>query len=547
HINGLLQAKIKNKQFYGRINTFVYFHNATTDELKKFYQDIIEHYQNLQNQYNEEFRLKRIEHDEYEKQINYVKSKLNKINRDLKYCAIARDSLRQIKLPNPNQNLFTEEVYNEFKRILQPPYHTLNEGIEIRYTPEQEKLIVSSVSHQKIIGVAGSGKTVVLAKRAVNAHKRHGEHVLILTFNITLKSYIHDRISDVRENFSWGIFHISNYHNFIVQSLNNLGIEMSIPEETNEYIEEYFDKNYFSNIKLFRQHVSELPKYKTILIDEIQDYKSSWIKILRDCFCEDESEIVLFGDEKQNIYHRVDDENNTTRLDNTRTPVIIQGFGKWQKLTKPIRYPFRSVILPLIEEFQSNFLQDKYEIEKYERPKATQNTLIEDVSQVLFKFSIYRKNQPNLIAQQIIEAMKENNIHNDDMVILGSKIAILKEIDYYIRTQYNNLKTITTFETKEMGERRPDEIKNIRKVKKIAFNQHSGKIKISTIHSFKGYESPTVFLIVDEENEHIELDDNDEMVYTGITRAKQNLMVFIVQNSKYREFFAKNIKNLDLL
>lgn len=554
HINGLLQAKIKNRQFYGRINTFVYFHNAITSELNNFHRGIKEHYQSLQNQNNENFRLKRIDHDRYDRQRNYVKSKVDKINRDLDYCAIARDNLQKIKLPANNPNLFTEEIYNEFKRLLQPPFHTLNEGIEIQYTPEQEKLIVSSPSHQKVIGVAGSGKTVVLAKRAVSAHKRHGEHILILTYNITLKSYIHDRISNVREDFSWGIFYISNYHNFIMQALNNLEIEMSIPgeidnaikndDERNEYIEEYFDKSYFSNIKLFQQHSDKIFKYKTILIDEIQDYKPSWVKILRGCFCEDESEIVLFGDEKQNIYHTIDDEENIKVAKKTRRPVIVQDFGEWQKLTKPIRYPFRSVILPLIEEFQSNFLQDKYEIEKYDRPKATQNTLIEDVSQALFKFSVYKKNEPNLIAQQIIEAMKENNIHNDDVVILASKIAILQKIDYAIRTQYN-FKTITTFETKEMAEKHPNEIKNIRKVKKIAFNHHSGKIKISTIHSFKGYESQTVFLIIDEENENIKLDDNDEMVYTGITRAKQNLMVFIVQHSKYREFLAKNIKNLD--
>lgn len=556
HINGLLQAKIKNKQFYGRINAFVYFHKATTNELSEFYEDVISHYRELQNKCNEDMRLKRIEYSSYRKSLEYATSKLNKIQRDLNYCAVTNENLQKIRLPTDNSNIFTEQIYNEFKRLLQPPSHALNEGIEIRYTQEQEKLIVSSPSHQKVIGVAGSGKTVVLAKRAVNAHKRHGEHILILTYNITLKSYIHDRISDVREDFSWGIFHISNYHNFIMQALNNLEIEMSIPDEIrtkidaikndderNEYIEEYFDKNYFSNIKLFQQHSDKIFKYKTILIDEIQDYKPSWVKILRDCFCEDESEIVLFGDEKQNIYHTIDDEENIEVAKKTRRPVIVQGFGEWQKLTKPIRYPFRSVILPLIEEFQSNFLRDKYEIEKYERPKATQNTLIEDVSQALFKFSVYKKNEPNLIAQQIIEAMKENDIHNDDVVILASKIAILQKIDYAIRTQYN-FKTITTFETKEMAEKHPSEIKNIRKVKKIAFNHHSGKIKISTIHSFKGYESQTVFLIIDEENENIKLDDNDEMVYTGITRAKQNLMVFIVQNSKYREFLAKNIKNL---
>jgi hypothetical protein len=40
---------------------------------------------------------------------------------------------------------------------------------------------------------------MVLARMVVNAHKRTGSQVLILTYNITLRIYIHDRISQVRK------------------------------------------------------------------------------------------------------------------------------------------------------------------------------------------------------------------------------------------------------------------------------------------------------------------------------------------------------------
>lgn len=55
-------------------------------------------------------------------------------------------------------------------------------------------------------------------------------------------------------------------------------------------------------------------------------------------------------------------------------------------------------------------------------------------------------------------------------------------------------------------------------------------IKLSTIHSFKGLEAQTVFCILTP-------DDEAEMVYTGITRAQRNLVVFDTSTSNFRTFF----------
>ena len=55
--------------------------------------------------------------------------------------------------------------------------------------------------------------------------------VLILTYNISLKQYIHDKISDVREDFRWDNFYIVNYHQFIKTALNNIEIKITVPRE----------------------------------------------------------------------------------------------------------------------------------------------------------------------------------------------------------------------------------------------------------------------------------------------------------------------------
>jgi ATP-dependent exoDNAse (exonuclease V) alpha subunit len=68
--------------------------------------------------------------------------------------------------------------------------------------------------------------------------------------------------------------------------------------------------------------------------------------------------------------------------------------------------------------------------------------------------------------------------------------------------------------------------------------QNSGLIKISTIHSFKGLEAQTVFCI-------LSVEDDAEMVYTGITRAQRNLVVFDSSASSFRSIFQAHMTVVD--
>ena len=80
--------------------------------------------------------------------------------------------------------------------------------------------------------------------------------------------------------------------------------------------------------------------------------------------------------------------------------------------------------------------------------------------------------------------------------------------------------------------------KDIRENKKFNFWMNTGNIKISTIHSFKGWESDTVFLILQK---HFEEDPTfNELLYTGITRTRSNLIVINLGNEEYHE----NMKHL---
>jgi superfamily I DNA/RNA helicase len=83
------------------------------------------------------------------------------------------------------------------------------------------------------------------------------------------------------------------------------------------------------------------------------------------------------------------------------------------------------------------------------------------------------------------------------------------------------------------------DIEQARRTKKNHFYANSGLIKLSTVHSFKGLESKTVFYLIG-------VKDTPEIVYTSITRSVENLIVLDVsQKSKYSEFFNNNMDKAD--
>ena len=81
---------------------------------------------------------------------------------------------------------------------------------------------------------------------------------------------------------------------------------------------------------------------------------------------------------------------------------------------------------------------------------------------------------------------------------------------------------------------------DIRDNKKLNFYMNTGTIKISTIHSFKGWESEVVFLLLEKKNEGEKA--FDELLYTGLTRTRSNLVVINLGNQEYHERMKKLIE-----
>lgn len=475
------------------------------------------------------------------------------------------DSIFDATKISKKYSYFTNELYLSFSRLLRPSIHTLSSITDFELSPTQKELARSEENARKRIkGVAGSGKTLVLAQRAVNAHKRTGEKVLILTYNLTLKNYIHDKISAVRENFSWEYFHINNYHEFIKANMNNVGIEIeasvnesSLENHLSEIDENFYDKQVYSNLSLFDGYHDKLPKYNSILIDETQDYQENWIRLIVNNFATDKAEIIAFADEKQNIYSR--------DLDSSKMPIIPIQVGAWdKKLNKSYRLSKKVALLAT--EFQKKFFSDKYIIEV----NIETNPML-SLFEPHIEYHYCSGNKLDEIVEYIYHQIISNSFNSNDITILASRIMLLRELNSLLRSKSKE-KTNIMFETEEEynklfpdspnGNAKNFQIDKVRKNRKANFRMNRGTIKLSTIHSFKGWESPVIFLIIEQNtkdsnyllNTEFNTQGNstrfrpeqfsDELVYVGFTRCQNNLFIINFGNKNYHDFF-NNCAHID--
>lgn len=439
-----------------------------------------------------------------------------------------------LKVGSKYDVLFDDSIYNDFKRRLSPSEWTGKQGIPIEFTKEQKKYIKSIKGERKRIrGVSGCGKSMILGARALDAYSQH-KNVLILTFNLTLRNLIRDRLSYLNyhlynNEIDVNRIEISNYHHFFVSKLNEYGIE---PDEG------LYDPNLYIKRNIFKG--CEIEKYDSIFIDEIQDYEKEWIYIIRDYFLAKDGEMVLWGDFCQNIYNREVSLCEGNLLEDKSPPPAddflfprIDGFGRWFAMTKSLRSKNR--FLPsMFYKFQKVFLLNKYKnIEFFD---DSIGILTSDI----FRCNVYNIDDVGWIAEDIDKMMRQYKFIPNDTTILSSQKKILEEIEEFFSTRE---KVLTTFITKSekrridmMGCRSEMERKvnllHMERAKKYGFNLNSGVIKISTIQSFKGMENKNIFCIFNK-------DDSLEIIYTAITRASVNLVVYIEHGSPYLDFFEK--------
>lgn len=429
-----------------------------------------------------------------------------------------------------NNVAFDDVVRRKLAKIISPSWHSYQEGrIDMQPIGAQRRLAESSMTQQKISGVAGSGKTQVLAFRAVNALKRTGGDVLVLTYNITLANYLKFRLSEIREDFSWEKIDVYPYHQFfrIRAAECQLHVEFG----------SYQDETFFGNS---RNH----KKYSAVFVDEVQDYTTEWLRIIMQNFLlEPNGELVVFGDPKQNVYQRPLDTNGDIRLG-------VIG-GQWNRQLTTSRRFTNPRLANLATAFQAQFMANLPSDDI-----TTENIMSNTFNfQILTYIDMRQKNTTDALVSNIITIISNDSNEARDFVVLASSTKLLRNIDTLYRQRTNEQTEITFISTEALeklkqihnvsDERAANwkfnrDFEALDRTRKQLFTTDKRCLKISTIQSFKGWESPSVIVILESDfalHNTTFRPMSPQTIYTAITRARENMYIINIGNDTYHNFF----------
>lgn len=439
---------------------------------------------------------------------------------------------------------FRYDFYSELKSLILGHWHPYSKGdVTLRLTKHQNYWVESDLSRLRIKGVAGCGKTQIVAHKAVREHIRTGTKVLIVTYNISLICYIRMRINQVPADFSTNAFEIINYHQFFIS-------------KARRYHGRHIPFGASDNAKFFEPYLNDIRRnkdqYDTIIVDEAQDYTPGWFDCLRQYFLSENGRIILCGDGEQNIYNR--EVESTTKMP------MVRGFGQnnpWRKVNQRVSM---RILNPKIAILSSQFAHE------FNISNERILTLQDGLNLFDYKIGYWCVNHtvfPDTIAKNIEWIIRQYNLNLKDVVVLGQTINLLRAVDYHLRSNFSH-KTMTTFESKEEYEqiksktysqtKLESDLKAIRRVAKVHFTTDVDWIKLATIQSFKGWESKSIILVIQPERDSVESSNEDDStlktrqnvpahIYTAITRARENLFILNIGNQKFHNFFNAKIQN----
>lgn len=161
---------------------------------------------------------------------------------------------------------------------------------------EQEKLARNlGEGHRIIHGVAGSGKTLILAYRAMYLDKLGlAKPILVLCYNKTLAAKLKQLLVD---RGAGDRVHVRHFHGWC-KDLCNL-YQLNLPGEQGQPV---YERQVAAVIAGCEKGRVPLAQYAAVLIDEGHDFKPEWFKLLVQMIDPEINSLLLMYDDAQNIY-----------------------------------------------------------------------------------------------------------------------------------------------------------------------------------------------------------------------------------------------------
>ena len=415
-----------------------------------------------------------------------------------------------------SSKVMSESLIKDLRNWLVEPDAAATQRLPIELDKTQLAFVTSRTQsgYRRIRGAAGSGKSLILAARAAELLQQQ-KSVLVVTFNITLLHYLMDvavrypgSSGRTRNDITWLNFHAwchricvendaeSEYKAIWKDSDPQRVLNVALPALVSSVLSGAVDR--------------EL--YDAVLVDEGQDFLPAWWDILR-LVCKPGGEMLLVADETQDIYG----------LASSWTDDAMKGAGfsgKWAELEVSYRMP--EPALDKAASFASRYLPESARI----IPRAAQMGIA--LEPCYLRWVHYEgSNDAQICCDEILGLFSRagsEGLSMADITFLCDSKSLGYEVVSLLGMK--GIRCIHTFDKDKQECRR----------QKVGFYMGDARVKATTLHSFKGWETRTLVVYMGRDITPA----SSALLYTGLTRLKRHadgsFLTVISRSSKLKEY-----------
>ncbi|YAF99226.1 MAG: 3'-5' exonuclease (plasmid) [Nodularia sp. CChRGM 3473] len=369
---------------------------------------------------------------------------------------------------------------------------------------QQEQLARSlGDGHRVIHGVAGSGKTMILAYRCQHLSQVDKKPILVLCFNVSLAAKLRQVVQEDPSKISR--IRVRHFHGWCMDLLKKYNIPK--PDFRDYKGEDYIEELVNRVIAAVDAKLIPAGTYGAVMLDEGHDFKPEWLKLIAQMVNPETNSLLILYDDAQNLYGEKRDKKFSFKS------VGIQAQGRTTILK--LNYRNTEQVLKVAYEFAKEVMQptigDDDQVVLIEPASAGRQGVMPD----LIKLPSF-KHEVDYLAERV-QQLHERNISWNEIAII-------------YRSKFMGDRISKDFHKKQI----PIEWVNADSQSRN-YHPDEDSIKLITMHSSKGLEFAVVCIpgIGYMPNQHSTAEEEARLLYVGMTRAIEQLILTSDRSSQF--------------
>ncbi|MBD1864298.1 MULTISPECIES: DEAD/DEAH box helicase [Trichocoleus] len=395
-------------------------------------------------------------------------------------------------------SLFEDEVAGD-----EPQHQELIPDLIKIMDLQQEQLARSlGEGHRVIHGVAGSGKTLILAYRCQHLAQHTTKPILVLCFNVSLAARLRQMIQEKGLSDRVKVRH---FHGWCVDQLKNH--QLPLPNWRESQGDAYVEQLVQRVIQGVDQGNIPAGHYGAVMIDEGHDFKPEWLKLVVQMVDPETNSLLLLYDDAQNLYG----EDKQQKFSFKSVGIQAQGRTTILKLN----YRNTAEVLTLAYEFAKEVMSPTDDQEDAPVLVSPQSVGRHGPVPELIRLPNF-KHEADYLVERVQQFYERGTAWNEMAIVYRSKF--MGECIYQ-QLQQAQVPIEWVNATNESRN----------------FHPSDQSIKLMTMHSSKGLEFSVVFIpgVGYLPNQYGTIQEETRLFYVAMTRAIDQLVLTCDRTSEF--------------